>query len=261
MKIQCASYALEMLSNGGLRTHVLGFLIIKDELSLLYFDRSIFICSESLRFTQNPCEFIAILLILDKLSDEGWGLVPGFSHAANVLPNNGKAARERSKDIFSKQTLKLNNGCTVQFEKILSRHHGLIGRGTCVIRASVTNRPPGWDPTVAVKISSPALNRKSESEILQVIRDKATDAAEHRWVLDHLPKILHHEDLVQNSAQKNLASFLSNDEYERRALRLLIFVELLPITELTTAGELSKVLHGIFRGMSDDILSSLWTYF
>ena len=45
--------------------------------------------------------------------------------------------------------MKLANGSVLRFEEILSRHHGLIGRGTCVIRASVVNPPADWKPVVA----------------------------------------------------------------------------------------------------------------
>jgi hypothetical protein len=121
--IQCASYALEMLSNGGMRTHVLGFLVRKDELYLLYFDRSIFIHSQPLQFIQRPAEFVAILKILDELSDQQWGFVPGFDPRA--FDNNTGERLTRSKHVFLNEAFALSNGVRLKFEQILSRHHGL----------------------------------------------------------------------------------------------------------------------------------------
>jgi hypothetical protein len=48
--LQCASYALEMLSHGGLRSHVIGALVTDDTIQLLYFDRSIIIVLRSVNF-------------------------------------------------------------------------------------------------------------------------------------------------------------------------------------------------------------------
>jgi hypothetical protein len=44
--LQCASYSLEMLSHGGLRSHVIGALVTDDTIQLLYYDRSTIIVSE-----------------------------------------------------------------------------------------------------------------------------------------------------------------------------------------------------------------------
>src|SRR6266436_2687044 len=41
--LQCASYALEMLSHGGLRSHVMSALVTDDTIILVYYDRSIII--------------------------------------------------------------------------------------------------------------------------------------------------------------------------------------------------------------------------
>ena len=74
--------------------------------------------------------------------------------------------------------MKLANGSVLRFGEILLRHHSLIGRGTCVIRASVINPPAGRNPVVAVKITSSASSRRSETEILENARRKAIDVDE-----------------------------------------------------------------------------------
>ena len=234
-----------MLSNGGLRTHVIGLLVSKNVLQLLYFDRSIFIISQPMKFIENARDFVALLLVLEGLSDTQWGFVHGF----DVSPSSSSKPRLPSKDLFSKKSMQLTNGPVLRFEEILSRHHGLIGRGTCVIRASVVNPPADWKPVVAVKISSPASSRRSETQILEDARRKAI--GEHAWVLSHLPEVLHHEDLdLADSPRGKLFHFFDDpDVYELRALRLLVFDELRPITELTTAALLAKAFREIFKCM------------
>ncbi len=250
VKVQCASYALEMLSNGGLRTHVISFLVMKDKLQLLYFDRSIFIISTSLNFRADPRKFITLLLILDELSDEQWGFVPGIRPPFKV-PSSELARRTRSTDLFSGKPLSLhvgNGSLKLELKEILSRHHGLIGRGTCVVRASIKNPPKDWESIVAVKISSPASTRASETALIQLAVSKATGNSAR--FLAHLPNILHHEDL-DNVTQRNLSAFFTaagkEDVYELRALRVIVFDEVLPITQLTKAADLATALRGIFN--------------
>ena len=239
-----------MLSNGGLRTHVIGLLISKHVLQLLYFDRSIFIISQPLKFIEHTRDFVALLLVLEGLSHTEWGIVRGLDVSFDVSRSSLSKPRLPSKDLFSKKSMKLSNGSVLRFEEILSRHHGLIGRGTCVIRASVVNPPAGRNPVVAVKISSPASSRRSETAILENARRKAI--GEHTWVLSHLPEVLHHEDLdLANSPRSRLFQFFGDpDVYELRALRLLVFDELRPITELTTAAVLAEAFREIYKCMS-----------
>jgi hypothetical protein len=55
--LQCASYALEVLSHGGLRSHVIGALVMDDTIQLLYFDRSIIIVSRPVNFLGGSIAF------------------------------------------------------------------------------------------------------------------------------------------------------------------------------------------------------------
>ena len=59
--LQCASYALEMLSHGGLRSHVIGALVTDGTIQLSYHDRSIFVKSEPLNFLNDPSGVVAML--------------------------------------------------------------------------------------------------------------------------------------------------------------------------------------------------------
>ena len=57
--LQCASYTLEILSHGGLRSHVISALVTDDTIQLLYYDHSIIIVSRPVNFLEDPSRFVA----------------------------------------------------------------------------------------------------------------------------------------------------------------------------------------------------------
>ncbi|KAJ6540065.1 hypothetical protein DFH09DRAFT_1323316 [Mycena vulgaris] len=73
--LHCASYALELLSNGGLRSHVIGVLMSFHSLELLYYDRSIVVKSEPFRLTkpESRATFLAVLSAFGSLRKPQWG--------------------------------------------------------------------------------------------------------------------------------------------------------------------------------------------
>jgi hypothetical protein len=125
--LQCASYALEMLSHGGLRSHVIGALVTDDTIQLLYYDRSVNIVSPPLNFLEDPYRFLAMLQAVANLSLQQWGFVKLLDPAP--LVDNPR----KDKDIFSDLKLTLSNGTRLKLGGTVFHQHGLIGRGTCVI--------------------------------------------------------------------------------------------------------------------------------
>jgi hypothetical protein len=65
--LQCASYALEMMSHGGLRSHVISALVTDDTIQLLYYDHSIILVSEPVNFLEEPSHFVAMLHAMGNL--------------------------------------------------------------------------------------------------------------------------------------------------------------------------------------------------
>jgi hypothetical protein len=151
-------------------------------------------------------------------------------------------------DIFDGLELKLSDGTLLRLGSTVYHQHGIIGRGTCVVQAKClrTGEPDEtWNGPLVVKLSWPAQSRISENDMVK----KARDAAEHnnhRWVLKHLPKILHAEDQHINSLSRALIDRLGN-QYEERVLRILVQEELHPITVQKTDVDLSRSFHEIFR--------------
>ena len=128
--------------------------------------------------------------------------------------------------------------------------HGLIGQGTCVVRATCIEKGNGvsdeaWNGQLIVKLSWPAKSRMSEQVIIEQARSKA-DNDEHRWVLKHLPKVLHAKDVDVNLLSQALIDRLG-DGYKARILRMMVQEELFPIMEWVTAADLAESFREIFQ--------------
>ena len=104
-----------------------------------------------------------------------------------------------------------------------------------------------WDSPLIVKLSWPAKSRISENDIIEKARNTANHD-EHRWVLKHLPKVLHAEDRHINLLSRALIDRMGN-QYEERVLRIMVQQELSPITEWTAAIDLAQSFREIFKCM------------
>ena len=78
--LQCASYALEMLSHGGLRSHVISVFVTDDSIQLFYYDRSIIIESRLVNFLEDSSRFVAMLHAIVNL------MLPQLGYADVVKP-------------------------------------------------------------------------------------------------------------------------------------------------------------------------------
>ena len=119
----------------------------------------------------------------------------------------------------------------------LAVRSGIIGRGTCVVRARRVEDSgiddDVWDGPLIVKLSWPAKSRILENSIIEKAQN-ATEHDEHCWVLKHLPKVLHAEDWHVNLLSRALIDRMGN-QYEERVLRIMVQEELYPITEQKAA--------------------------
>jgi hypothetical protein len=98
-----------------------------------------------------------------------------------------------------------------------------------------------------VKLSWPAKSRISENSIIERARN-AANCDEDRWVLKHLPKVLHAEDRHVNLLSRASIDRMG-DQYEERVLRIMVQEELFPITEQTAAVHLAQSFREIFKCM------------
>ena len=243
--LQCASYALEMISHGGLRSHVIGALVTDDAIQLLYYDRSIFIKSEPLNFLEDPSSFVAMLRAMYNIP------LSQLGHANLITLPPFLEGPRRSQDIFGGLTLTLSDGTGLRLGSIIYLQHGIIGRGTCVVRGTYIDGSgahcddDSWIGSLVVKLSWPPKSRVSENDLIAKARNVA-DHPEHRWVLKHLPKVLHAEDRQIESLSPALIARMG-EMYEERVLRIIVQEELYPITERTNAVDLAQSFREIFK--------------
>ena len=245
--LRCASYALEMMSRG-LRTHVIGALVIGCTIRLLYYDRSIFLQSEALDFLEAPSLFVEMLRGLANLSLSQFGYP-----SAITPPPPPLLGGQRRADISHSLELTLSDsdGTVLQFSSVIYLQYGIIGHGTCVLRANITGSKTGrhdydrWVGPLIVKLSWPVKSRDSEIDLIVKARN-AADHDEHRWVLKHLPNVRHAEDQPIETLPPALIEHLG-EAYEERVLRIIVQDELYSITERTNAVDLVQSFREIFK--------------
>jgi hypothetical protein len=234
--LQCASYALEMLSHGGLRSHVISALVTDDSIQLLYYDRSIIIVSRPVNFLEDPSRFVAMLHAIANLT------LPQLGYANVIKPAPLLDNPRQNRDIFDGLELTLSDGTRLVLGSTIYHQHSIIEKG----KDSGTD-DNAWHGPLIVKLSWPAKSRTSENDIIEKARN-AANHDEHRWVLKHLPKVLHAEDRPVNLLSRALIDRMG-DEYEERVLRIMVQEELSPIMERTAAVDLSQSFLEIFKCM------------
>jgi hypothetical protein len=133
--LQRASYALEILSDGGLRNHIIAGTVADQFIKLLYYHRSIIVESTPVDFVTDRSTFIALLIGLATLTPKQWG-----SNSLVGFPYGTRPPRLEQDTVvllrtLEGQTIKLEEGKVLQLGKTVYHEHGLIGRGTWVLRA------------------------------------------------------------------------------------------------------------------------------
>ncbi|KAJ6542223.1 hypothetical protein DFH09DRAFT_47189 [Mycena vulgaris] len=246
-EIQCASYGVELLSHGDLRTHVIGALVTPNTIEMLYYDHSILVKSSPIFFTKEPKLFLDMLSRLASLTPAQWG----YSTTLTAAPEPSVGLKDGVSDqIYKGKRLVLENGWTLELGDAVFEAHGLIGRGTCVVRATIIDSTRKDDPqlnkSVIVKWSWSPDTRLKEADIIKKATTRATESGE-TWVLAHLPVVLHSEEFEDNDSPKIRLSAYFGEEYEGRSLRITVQEELLQIEELASSADFAKAMRDILK--------------
>jgi Fungal protein kinase len=254
LDLQCASYALELLSHGGLRNHVIAVAVTDRKIKLLYYDRSIIVTSSPIDFIDDDLYFILMLKGFATLTPLQWGYEP-LVQSPHLPPRPPplEAGETVSLGVLKGQMIVLSNGKVLELGKTVYHHHGLIGRGTWVLRAKLkkgsesTDGNDAWNRGLIVKLSWSPKSRKSEDIIINEAHSQAK-ACGDLWVLDHLPNVMHAQDIDRTTEDpvSGLIELLG-DSYEPRVLRLLVLEELVPISELAAPSVLADAFRDIFN--------------
>ncbi|KAF8915052.1 hypothetical protein CPB85DRAFT_1560521 [Mucidula mucida] len=165
---------------------------------------------------------------------------------------SSEAAR-RPRESLIGMTLDTRGGSYI-FTKVLYRRPDRY-----VVKAQRTDASERANaPPLVIKLSPPSTARTIEEKLVNKARVVAIDAGgDSHWVLQHLPRILHSEDLpiIPGSTQAHVAEILhtascntcEEDCDENRTLRIVIMEELLPIGTLRNASEFAQVFFDVLN--------------
>jgi len=203
---------------------------------------------------------------LQQLDQTQLGIIPGLEapflrdHAKLSLPSKFWATYPPSADILvdSIYTFNYRNGKrTVIIKRILFTTDGLNGRGTWVVeiecfcgdgRCTWTGEDDWHGKKLIMKLSFPSVTREAEDKIILDARKLAESSDKWKWVLNHLPLVVHSFDteIDEDSIPGRLKNHLQGD-YEERVIRVTIQEQLHPITEVEDPAELAQVFYDIVQ--------------
>ncbi|KAK7440208.1 hypothetical protein VKT23_017150 [Stygiomarasmius scandens] len=275
-QLQCAGYGLEMLSSGLLRLHSVGVIIDTLVLQLVYYDRSKVILSKPVKLSSEYGQafFLAALYKLMSLEARKQGLLPasismkgpslpsikprlnnqhmaGYQGLAHKPKHPGTKPSANSIvdtnpgcNAFYDCELTLEEGKAVKLKEVVYRAHGIIGRGTTVIKGVDWN-----GQEVIVKFSFPSKERDPENELVEYARGKAV--GDHAWAQNHLPEIRWAKtyDFADDMPQTKLAKYLHGLKirYDKRVLRITVQDVLHPLTDLVDSTECAQVFYDVLQ--------------
>ncbi|PBK65634.1 hypothetical protein ARMSODRAFT_961000, partial [Armillaria solidipes] len=211
-RVQCARYALHILSNAGLRSHALVTLIDRDRIQLSYYDRSAIIVSQAIDLGNEDDEilFIAMLIGCHRLTLKQRGIYHDIIKDPYITDFNrfNKVSKD-AKILFSGLQMTLqkdNKDITLILGTTVYHQRGLFGRDTC------------WKGNnLVVKISRPSTSRNKTF------------------------------DFEADSAQKLITKMVHAGEYVERVLCITVLEELLPITSLRKDSDYAQVFVDILQ--------------
>ncbi|KAF5372462.1 hypothetical protein D9758_005126 [Tetrapyrgos nigripes] len=284
-QIQVASYALDMLSRGLLRTHTVAILVDTTCLQLAYYDRSQVVLSQPVNMYGQDDHLDLFLAVLYQISlmprllpmpipdftitpvSQVFPRIEPYVHDAHQSKTELISATttpipqfyQSSEKAFSGSMLHLDAETQLQLGDVIHRAHGVVGRASIVL--AVTRIRGNWDPKLGsdavVKISFPTTARDSEADLLR--HAKATATGKHAWAMEHLPQVLWNNEYSWDdlgTSQRKLADLLQQLDdpqnpggpvYEKRTLRIIVLRRLHPITDLTKPEDYAQVFYDILQ--------------
>ncbi|KAF9643635.1 hypothetical protein BDM02DRAFT_3123162, partial [Thelephora ganbajun] len=139
---------------------------------------------------------------------------------------------------------------TVTLGDVISRDPAAIGRSTVVLKATSDRWPKN---KLVIKISWPGSGRVPETDFLKKAYAEA-EKTDGQWATKHLPRVFYAKDVVfeKDSAFESVANLFKDAQfvngnyvYERRALRIIIQEQLVPIKSLSNARDICQVFTDI----------------
>ncbi|KAH9478324.1 hypothetical protein JR316_0008777 [Psilocybe cubensis] len=250
-RVQCESYALEMMSYSAGVHHAVNLLFTDGHVWIWYHDRQGVVQSDGLSIFADFSRFLVLLFAFQRFRAEDWGIIrclnPQFIDRVENEPvsrNTPEPVPEPGIKFNLKRDLRNvwvpdDQGSTlatvvVNMDNFLSHPpHSLNGNTTAVVLAQ------GFDEDGALvsvpmvcKIYHPEVERRHEGATIQVVRKIAAD--EDKTMLKHLPSVLFYGD-VPGCTTHRIRSMIKRRWKGHRTLRILGLRKLEEITTVDGA--------------------------
>ncbi|KAG2353656.1 hypothetical protein BDR07DRAFT_1432487 [Suillus spraguei] len=227
--VQNGLYAAEMFAAHIARQYVISFIVNNDYIYVWFFDRENTIQGAAINFIQDLPRFLVLLLIMQRMGYEQWGLNAVFE------PEPGFSGKVMVEDTGIDLELDLKSD-----ERVT--HFGIRGRATTVfpVKSKALSELPrdchflNESPELVAKLYWPEETRQSEPDILdEVYKIAQTDPD----VQGHVPELVWFHKFKGTSTSKiRIALGLKDAEQAEqgsRALYIIVFRKLIPITTLS----------------------------
>ncbi|KAG1767569.1 hypothetical protein EDD22DRAFT_296377 [Suillus occidentalis] len=211
------------------RQHVISFIVNNDCIYVWFFDRENTVQGAAINFVQDLPRFLVLLLIMQRMGYEQWGLNRVFE------PEPGFSGKVMIEDTQIDLELDVRSD-----ERIT--HFGIRGRATTVFPVtskalSGLQRDPRFlneSPELVAKLYWPEETRQSEPDLLkEVYKIAQTDPD----VQGHVPELVWFHKFEETSTSKIRVALGLKDaeqaEQGSRVLYIIVFRKLIPITTLS----------------------------
>ncbi|KAJ3749402.1 protein kinase [Lentinula detonsa] len=230
-RIQCASHAKEIPSNGFIRNHAMGIVADDCGFRFQYYDRSKVIQASIFCRTSSITGNLVFLTLTTK----------NFILCLDLADLGHKSLVQATYSFTGSDGFIR----TVIIENVLYRAEGIIiGRCSVVVEVRCVCTLPGchWHGgNKIMKISFPSRTRTSEEVFIWKARAKAETSGDH-WAFNHLPNIIDSITITYVRLKAHL-----KEKYEERVMRVTILEKLHPLSELRNLREFAQVFYDIWQ--------------
>ncbi|KAG9217952.1 hypothetical protein CCMSSC00406_0010270 [Pleurotus cornucopiae] len=229
-RVQCAAYALEMLSQNPGIQHTINLLHIDDCLFIWYFDREGIVRSNGISFIADFPRALVLIALFQRFTPEDWGRNETFNCPPNTASFNVSLDDPLLRDTYNPRNFQgLKIKCSDE-DYLSPRPRCLGGRATRVLPCEPKLKDGArLMESLIVKISHPEARRTHEGKTMRGIRNIANkyDAS----MTDHLPELLYYAD-VHGTDTGRIRSLIRQPGNGYRIMRILAMKRLEKISSL-----------------------------
>ncbi|KAG1772481.1 hypothetical protein EV702DRAFT_1033620 [Suillus placidus] len=246
--VQNGLYVAEMFAAHIARQHVISFIVNNDIIYLWWFDRQHTIQCAGINFVQDLPRFVVLLLIMQRMGYEQWGLHPLFEpkpgHQGEIIVEYEENEDKQDKDNRDKKGQDKKKSKKKRVDLTLdmkldqrTTHFGLRGRATTVfpVKSKALSALPqrshfrNKSTEFVAKLFWPEEARQSEPEILEEVYKIANEDPD---VLGHVPEMVWFHKF-EGTSTAIIRKALGIDDTGSRVLYIIVFRKLDPITTLS----------------------------